>query len=259
MARAKRKSLNKKLRFEIFKRDKFTCQYCGEKAPNVVLQVDHIKPVAEGGKDEILNLVTSCGDCNSGKGARLIEDSSVVERQRHQIEELEERRQQLEMMLQWRDELSKFNSAIEQAVNDHLSSNTGYSVNKRGLADIRKWLKAFPLDVILSSVDDAFGKYGEWKDGAMTTESWGIAFNKVPSFCRNKIRYGDGPDLDELLYVQGIVRNRIGDRYFKALPALKEMRDAGFALEDMRAAAKQLDDSDDFDAWIHQWLKEGVE
>lgn len=34
---AKRKTVSNELRFEVFKRDKFTCQYCGRKAPDVVL------------------------------------------------------------------------------------------------------------------------------------------------------------------------------------------------------------------------------
>lgn len=46
---AQRTSIKKKIRFEVFKRDKFTCQYCGRKAPDIVLEVDHIHPVAEGG------------------------------------------------------------------------------------------------------------------------------------------------------------------------------------------------------------------
>lgn len=45
----KRKAISKKIRFEVFKRDSFTCQYCGEKAPDVILHVDHIDPVAKGG------------------------------------------------------------------------------------------------------------------------------------------------------------------------------------------------------------------
>ncbi len=65
----KRKAIPKSVRFEVFKRDNFTCQYCGRKAPDVVLEVDHINPVANGGENDILNLVTSCRDCNSGKGA----------------------------------------------------------------------------------------------------------------------------------------------------------------------------------------------
>ena len=65
----KRKALSKKLRFEIFKRDAFTCQYCGGHPPEQILHVDHIVPVAEGGENNIDNLVTSCSACNLGKGA----------------------------------------------------------------------------------------------------------------------------------------------------------------------------------------------
>ncbi len=63
------------LRYKIFKRDKFTCQYCGQKAPDVKLEVDHIVPTYEGGTDDEDNLITSCWACNKGK-----ESLSIVER-----------------------------------------------------------------------------------------------------------------------------------------------------------------------------------
>lgn len=44
----KRKSTGKRLRFEVFKRDHFTCQYCGAQPPDIVLVADHIVAVAEG-------------------------------------------------------------------------------------------------------------------------------------------------------------------------------------------------------------------
>ena len=49
MKARKRKPLTRKQRFEIFKRDGFACLYCGRKAPEVELQVDHIVPVVAGG------------------------------------------------------------------------------------------------------------------------------------------------------------------------------------------------------------------
>ena len=61
-------------RFTILKRDNFTCFYCGRKPPEVELQVDHIKPRADGGSNLAENLVTSCRDCNLGK-----RDSSSIE------------------------------------------------------------------------------------------------------------------------------------------------------------------------------------
>ena len=54
-------------RFEIFKRDDFACAYCGRKSPEVVLEVDHIVPVCDGGADDPINLTTACWECNRGK------------------------------------------------------------------------------------------------------------------------------------------------------------------------------------------------
>ena len=65
---SKRKNVSNKTRFEVFKRDNFTCQYCGKSAPEVVLNVDHIEPVSKGGSNDISNLITSCFECNNGKG-----------------------------------------------------------------------------------------------------------------------------------------------------------------------------------------------
>ena len=69
MAKIRRVAISKRTRFEVFKRDKFTCQYCGKHPPEVILEVDHITPVAEGGTNEEANLITSCRDCNRGKAA----------------------------------------------------------------------------------------------------------------------------------------------------------------------------------------------
>jgi 5-methylcytosine-specific restriction endonuclease McrA len=40
-------AISRKIRFEIFKRDSFKCQYCGRSAPEIVLNVDHINPVSK--------------------------------------------------------------------------------------------------------------------------------------------------------------------------------------------------------------------
>lgn len=55
------------LRYRVLARDNFTCQYCGQYAPNVRLEVDHVVPVVEGGTDDLSNLITSCWACNQGK------------------------------------------------------------------------------------------------------------------------------------------------------------------------------------------------
>lgn len=70
--------MNRSLRFRVLARDKFTCRYCGAKAPDVVLEVDHIQPRSHGGLDRMLNLVTSCYDCNQGKRDMLLDIDLVA-------------------------------------------------------------------------------------------------------------------------------------------------------------------------------------
>ena len=44
-------SISKKLRFEVFKRDGFQCQYCGKTPPAITLEIDHINPKSKRGQD----------------------------------------------------------------------------------------------------------------------------------------------------------------------------------------------------------------
>lgn len=70
--RSHRDSIAPKLRWEVFHRDSFTCQYCGRRPPEVALSVDHRVSVSDGGGNELENLVTSCTECNGGKGRKSV-------------------------------------------------------------------------------------------------------------------------------------------------------------------------------------------
>jgi hypothetical protein len=67
---ASREPIPAGLRFAVLRRDGFRCAYCGRGEPeNVKLHIDHIVPVARGGRTELENLVTACATCNVGKSA----------------------------------------------------------------------------------------------------------------------------------------------------------------------------------------------
>ena len=72
LEKVKNDKLRYSTRFRILCRDKFTCRYCGRKAPEVALHVDHIFPKSKGGTSNDDNLITSCFECNLGKGALVI-------------------------------------------------------------------------------------------------------------------------------------------------------------------------------------------
>jgi hypothetical protein len=71
---ASRIAISKSLRFRILKRDHFACQYCGRRAPDVELEVDHKTPCAKGGENQADNLITACWDCNRGKRDAMLPD-----------------------------------------------------------------------------------------------------------------------------------------------------------------------------------------
>ena len=63
-----RAKMSDSLRYDILRRDGFKCQICGRtQADGVKLHVDHIVPIARGGKTEESNLRTLCDQCNLGK------------------------------------------------------------------------------------------------------------------------------------------------------------------------------------------------
>tara|TARA_B100000965_G_scaffold382346_1_gene380640 strand:+ start:2567 stop:3136 length:570 start_codon:yes stop_codon:yes gene_type:complete len=62
-------------RFNVFLRDKFSCQYCGSKNE---LTFDHLLPRSKGGKTDWDNVVTACSSCNVKKGGKLFKSSGMT-------------------------------------------------------------------------------------------------------------------------------------------------------------------------------------
>ena len=225
---AKRITITKSTRFEVFKRDKFTCQYCGRKAPDVVLNVDHIEPVSKGGGNEIINLVTSCFDCNNGKRDKKLDDNSVVEKQRKQLELLQERREQMELMIEWKKSLSSLADDTTNLILDYVNSKIpSFSVNESGRKAIEKWIKDFSINDILDSIDQAAIKYLKYNEGKLTPESVQEYFNKIAGITAVK----NMPLLKQkLAYIKGICRNRFN--YWDAKKGTSILTDYVKALED---------------------------
>ena len=62
-------------RFNVFLRDRFTCQYCTSKKD---LTFDHLLPKSKGGETNWENVVTACSTCNVKKGGRIYEKSGML-------------------------------------------------------------------------------------------------------------------------------------------------------------------------------------
>ena len=65
-------------RFNVFLRDRFACQYCGDTPGTSELTFDHVIPRSRGGHTAWDNVVAACADCNLVKGNNMPQDCGMV-------------------------------------------------------------------------------------------------------------------------------------------------------------------------------------
>lgn len=73
ICRVERGKVSNKMRFAVYQRDGYRCKYCGKTQNRALLEVDHIYPIAKGGKTTFDNLQTLCHNCNVKKGSDVYE------------------------------------------------------------------------------------------------------------------------------------------------------------------------------------------
>jgi len=164
----------------------------------VVLHVDHINPVANGGNNDIFNLVTSCVDCNQGKADRLLSDNSALVKQQNQAKLVSEKHQQIEMLAKWHKEMAQLDLKVEQIVRDEI--NKHLEPVRRSVSDIffnseiRRAIKKYPLNVVLDSINASATIY--LKD-IRSSDDWAEYINKIPKICYWKNEELKNPHLNE--------------------------------------------------------------
>lgn len=254
-------AITKKIRFEVFKRDKFTCQYCGQSAPDVTLQVDHIEPKAKGGSDDMMNLVTSCVACNQGKKDRPLSDQSVIQKRKRQLDELQERREQLEMLMQWQRGLMDLDDETINALHELWKQCVpGYSLTDGGLLDLKKWIKRYDVMAVADAIRVSAEQYLRYEpvaegESKPTAESARKAFSYVPRIIANKQRMADKPHLKELYYIRGILKNRLSYcNPQRAIQMLEAAYDAGATIESLTGFAKTVRNWTAFVAGTEEFL-----
>lgn len=204
MEETKRKSITKKIRFEVFKRDSFTCQYCGQMAPDVVLEVDHIIPVSQGGKNEVLNLVTSCFDCNRGKGKDKLNEKNEILKQQKQLKEMSEKREQMKMLLAWREELKNFKMDQSEELSIMFYKLTNRSFGEAGDKKVIKWLGEFDFLELIECLEISVDQYFTGTD-----ESASKAFNFIPRIAQMRKIQKNNPIIGKRNYLKAILRKRL--------------------------------------------------
>ncbi|CAG2132336.1 HNH endonuclease [Cupriavidus numazuensis] len=177
MSEQQRKPISKKTRFEVFKRDGFTCQYCGAHPPEATLQVDHIHPVAEGGSDDMDNLVTACEPCNNGKRARLL--TSVPQSLQEKADLIAEREEQLRG---YHDVIEgkrrRLDSEAARVAEVYERFDAGYTLSPSSLVSVRQFIEKLGVHEVIDAMEIA-GIRKTFKTGQIFRYFCGVCWNKI--------------------------------------------------------------------------------
>ena len=197
-------SVSVRTRFEVFKRDRFTCSYCGQTPPDVLLEVDHVLPLAAGGSDDIENLTTSCKDCNRGKAANLLSEGTAPVVRQSEVDDLSERVAQAEAYAELMQRLrgledNQYYQFIEAWANAFRAT---LKEDDRGTywrltyaweqwpreASVRSILRRLPLHEVIEAVDVA----ATWAEREYEGRSYERTCRYFYGVCHRKIRDREG-------------------------------------------------------------------
>jgi hypothetical protein len=167
---SKRKPISNSIRFEVFKRDCFSCQYCGRKAPDVLLHVDHIHPVCEGGDNNIVNLITACVECNSGKRGKRLDDTDKIQKQYAGALDAGAKAKQIRMVAKARRDLVR---AQQEAVEVACSVWQGLICAELYSSEVKKitaCVNKYPLEMVIQGIEYTYRRnvdkqFGSRRDG----------------------------------------------------------------------------------------------
>lgn len=184
MTATPRKAISKKVRFDVFKRDSFTCQYCGAHPPTAVLHLDHIEPLALGGRNHIDNYFTACEPCNLGKSATSL--SEIPQSLKDKAAAIAEREMQLagyqKVMDEKRLRLEEEAAQVAEIYEEH---NPGFTLSATALVSVRKFIDAIGVHAVCDAMEQAWTR---------PTVRRGKEFKYFCGICWNIIKGGsNGP------------------------------------------------------------------
>jgi hypothetical protein len=196
------------------------------------LQVLDINPpVSKGGDNDTLNLITSCFDCNSGKKATPLSRCDEIKKQQKQLIELNEKKIQLDMLMEWKRELIQFKLSEDKTAIDYLNSRIKSMgrLNGVGEARIKNAITKFSLNEVLEAIDISIEQY--FIEG--NNESLNNMLSKICGICYNRRH----PEAGRVKYLLGIIIKEFApkpDMEVELKNILKRLLDQGNSIEDLR-------------------------
>ena len=205
-------AVTKRTRFEVLRRDDYTCRYCGQCAPDVKITIDHVLPVALGGTDDPSNLAAACWDCNVGKASTKPDETTVTEVAEDALRFARLTKSAWEMRISKIDDEATYVDAVADAITFGVPEEWRTSIG-------RFYGMGVPLEVVLDAARIAADKFDPYGNTDRFKYMCGVIWNQareVSSAVADRIDW-DGQwltddELDEMLTSARIEGHQAGHR-----------------------------------------------
>ena len=199
----------KRIKFEVFEKDSYRCQYCGNVAPNITLKLHRIQEVQN--NDNWLDpayLSTSCVSCEDkrqGKSAGRNASAFIM------LDELEERLEQLKMLISWRKGMVKIRRSQLIGIIDFWQDLVpGIYLNDDQKRVLLSLMNKYSSDEIRSSMRAvAKEKLQRQTDETLTKDAHDVAFEKIPETCIRNSKAKKNHEIEELYQIHDVLKERL--------------------------------------------------
>jgi transcriptional regulator with XRE-family HTH domain len=129
---------------------------------------------------------------------------------------------------------------LKQIVAYWNSKIQGFSLTDAGVSTVERWMGDYSTEEILGAIDVSARQYLRFSnEGSYAIESVREAFEKIPGICFVNRRAKEQPEIRDLYYVRGLLRNRIGGHFdnHKAIQWLSSAFREGVPVDELRGVA----------------------
>jgi len=199
----------KRIKFEVFEKDGYKCQTCGAVAPNVTLQLHRLQEVQQ--NENWLDpafLSTACFDCEQ----KQTEQKSTAKKNGFMtLDDLEERLEQLKMLISWRKGLRKIKKGQLNSLIDYWQELVpGIYLNDDHKRTILSCMNKFTREEIKSAMEYAVKEFLILRqDGSIAQDSFQLAFEKIPEICLRTKKASENQEIENLYHIHDILKGKL--------------------------------------------------
>lgn len=179
----------------------------------------------------------------------MLSDNSVMEKRKKQLDILQEKREQLELMIEWQNELLDFDNAVASSIAQVWTKFVGTTINEHGLAKISLLLKKYSYEDLINAIQIACRQYLGKKDS-------NEIFNSLGGILYNKKLEEKDPVAASKKHIKNILQRNLGYFNFKTgMSLIDSAIEYGASIDSLLNFSKEVRTWTQFKSGIHRFIE----